>query len=157
MKDRTLTSAHAPTTAPMPMPGRLAVSYYSDLLKKRVDAPLSEVPTGAHVIATGTLTRVRYLDPINGRVTAILTGDDGHWAFVTFSANTVLRVKPLLVEGTRVLLVGHLTRDTPRFGAGIAVFNGVLHETPAADTAGDAVTYLAPVVAPVAGVKPAVA
>lgn len=109
---------------PTPMPGQLAVSYDSELLNCRVDDALTEAPTGAHVIATGTLTRVRHLDPIGGPVMAALTGADNHWAFVTIPAGTVDALAPLLIEGTRVLLVGHVTRNTPRFGAGITVYNG---------------------------------
>lgn len=112
------------TTLPTPMPGRLAVSYYSELLRTRVDDSLAEVPTGAHVIAAGVLTRVRHLDPAGGPVMAVLTDVEGNWAFVTIPADKVPAIAPLLLEGTRVLLVGHATRNTPRFGAGITVYNG---------------------------------
>jgi hypothetical protein len=109
-------------TTPTPMPGQLAVSYDSVLLNTRVDDKLNEAPTGVHVIAVGVLTRVRHLDPIGGPVMAALTGADGHWAFATFPAAIAADLAPLLYEGTRVLVVGEVTRNTPRFG--IKVYSG---------------------------------
>lgn len=117
MKDRTTPTLPARKT-PVPMPGRLAVDFHDDLLKAPARGRLDEQGAGTRVSATGTFTRVRYLDPHGGRVHAILTDADGDSALIDFPAATVALVSPLLAPGTRVTvrgLVTGATRSTPAF------------------------------------------
>jgi hypothetical protein len=123
MKDRTSPRNPAPEVAPIPMPGRLAVNYYDSLLKTQRTGPLAEQAPGSHVTATGTITAVRHLDPRGGRVHATLTDDQGDWALVDFSPETVRAIEPLLRSGARVTVVGLVVAGHGPVPVGIAGHN----------------------------------
>lgn len=92
---------------PIPMPGRLSVERFDELLRQVVSVPLAEVPAGAQIIATTTVSRVRHLDPGRfGRVMLTLTGDDGQWAFASVGPDVFDRFGALLLEGARVVVRG---------------------------------------------------
>lgn len=108
------------TTKPTPMPGHLPVEHFDRLLNTRTTVDLAETHDGTFVTATGTITKLRYLDPSPlGRVMAVLTDDDGHSAFVSFGPAAVREIQPLLAERTRVTVAGVVTRRTPGLPAGI--------------------------------------
>lgn len=107
MKDRTLTSTFAPTSAPAPMPGRLAVNYYDDLLRTRVSAPLDAVKDGTHVRAAGVITSVRHLDPRGGRVHAVLTDTTtGDTAVLSIGPDAMRLIAPIVAVGTPAFVAG---------------------------------------------------
>jgi len=105
---------------PVPMPGRLAVSYHRWDLKMDVDTTLDQVPTGSDITTTGTITGVRYLDPSRtGRTMIVLTGADGHHAHVSITPDTARRLHLVLTPGTRLTVRGTAARALPSQPAGI--------------------------------------
>lgn len=111
MQDRTQTLDVALATAPIPMPGRLPVEYYDDLLRARTTKTLTELRDDTHVTATGTITHVRHLDPRRpARVQVVLTDDTRNSALVEFDPDHSALVWPLLVAGTRITVAGIVTR-----------------------------------------------
>lgn len=108
---------------PVPMPGRLAVEHYDNLLKTRVTTALDQEKSDTPITATGTLTRVRFLDPRGGRAMAVLTDDDGNTATVTFAPEIVDQIRPLLAEGTRVTVGGLVGGPNGSQPAGITGYN----------------------------------
>jgi len=104
----------------IPMPGRLSVSYRDQYGWMEPKAPLDEVITGAHVTATGTVTRVRYVDTTTtGRVMIVLADDAGDSAHVTLNPDVVRMIQPVLHDGTRLRIRGTVTRTTTAQPAGI--------------------------------------
>lgn len=126
-KTNTINGAHQRVAA-LPMPGRLLVEHYDNLLRKRVAGPLSKETAGTPVSATGRITKIHHLDASPGRVNVVLVSDDGNSAIVTFAPEKVARIEPLLREGTRITLGGLVTRTMPTLPAGIEGFNAQLAE-----------------------------
>lgn len=111
MQDRTQTLDVALATAPIPMPGRLPVEYYDDLLRARTTTTLAELHDDTHVTAAGTITHVRHLDPRRpARVQIVLANDIRNSALVEFDPDHSALIWPLLVVGTRVTVAGIVTR-----------------------------------------------
>jgi hypothetical protein len=114
---RAIAGTSKPT--PTPMPGHLVVEHYDSLLKARVSEPLSDVAADTQISATGTITRVRHLDPGRfGRVMVVLSSDDGNSAMVSMGPDTVRMVNPLLIEGVRVTVYGTVARGHVAHRAG---------------------------------------
>lgn len=106
--------------APLPMPGRLAVSYHDRDLRIDVDTTLDAVKTGTVVTTAGTIANVRYLDPSRtGRVMIVLTGDDRNSAHISLGPDVVRQLAPALHAGTRLWVRGTVTRTIDSQPAGI--------------------------------------
>lgn len=106
---------------PVPMPGRLPVSFHDwELHRVFDDVPLANIATDTVVTATGTITHVRHLDGTTlGRTMIVLTDDDGNSAHVRLDADVVRQLLPVLVTGTRLIVRGPVTRTIPSQPAGI--------------------------------------
>ncbi|MGW2384431.1 hypothetical protein [Streptomyces sp. NPDC001658] len=106
------------STAPLPMPGGLAVDYYDWDLHLGFSVPLDEVSTGTLVTAAGTIAAVVRLT--GGRAMAVLTSADGNSAHVLLNADIVRMVTPALYRGNRMHVRGTVIRTTSSQLAGIA-------------------------------------
>jgi hypothetical protein len=106
-QDRTFSVSTSPSTAVVPMPGRLAVSYTNWDLRLTVDTTLDQAPADTVLTATGTITTVRFLDTTTaGRVNIVLTDDNGDSAHVSLNPDMVRMLQPVLVKGTRLTIRG---------------------------------------------------
>jgi len=120
MKDRTNTLSRAPHPVdtvhrvaarnPIPMPGRLPVSYYDWDLHLGFDPTLNEVATGTLVTATGTITSITRLS--GGRVMAVISSADQNSAYVLMNADVTRMVTPALNYGNRLHVRGIVTRTS---------------------------------------------
>jgi hypothetical protein len=89
------------------MPGRLAVSYTNWDLRLDVDTTLDQVSADTVVTATGTIAAVRFLDNTRlGRVSIVLTDDNGDSAHVSLNPDMARMLQPVLVKGTRLTIRG---------------------------------------------------
>ncbi|MBM9509950.1 hypothetical protein [Actinacidiphila acididurans] len=122
MTDRTETKPRRTTNnAPIPMPGRLAVDFYDNLLKAQKQGPLDQQRPGTAVTATGRITLVKPLD--SGRVHVVLTDTDKNSALIDFGPSAADKVWPLLKQGARLTVAGHVTGARPLVPAGIAGYD----------------------------------
>lgn len=121
-RTRRRTSTRTPVTqtlATIPMPGRLAVDYYDDLLRSPARGPLDERKDGTHVTATGMVTRVRHLDPQGGRLHVVLVDNYGDSALVDFGPDDADLYGTVLTEGAKVTVSGRVRAATTLTPAGI--------------------------------------
>ncbi|WP_331764864.1 hypothetical protein [Streptomyces sp. NBC_01238] len=128
MDQRSRITEHTAPTAPVPMPGRLPVSYYDRKLRMNFDVALDETKTDSTVTATGTITTVRYLDTTTlGRTMIVLTADNGENALVSLSPDVVGFCEPVLRVHARVTLHGltarHEGQPVSIEGLGVRVAN----------------------------------
>ncbi|MFD0509268.1 hypothetical protein ACFQ0G_53155 [Streptomyces chiangmaiensis] len=117
-------------TTPLPMPGRLAVSYRDWGLDM---TSLDQVATGTVVTTVGTISHVRYLDRQGvrravrtgdktslGRVMLVLVDGRGNSAHITLNADVVAMLHPVLYRGAKLSVRGLVTRTISSQPAGIA-------------------------------------
>jgi hypothetical protein len=105
------------------MPGRLVVDYYDNLLKCSARGRLDEQRTGTRVSATGTLTSVRFVGERLERAHALLTDTDGNSALITFAADAVAVIRPILAEQAQITVYGLAVAAADGLPAGIAGYN----------------------------------
>jgi hypothetical protein len=121
VRRRTITT---PAVKPVPMPGRLTVTYYNARLRADRDTVIAGLESGVRVSASGVITLVRYLAGDRSRAHVVLTGEDGQSALAVFDADALAGVQEDLLRcGTRVIVTGRVEAATSMTPASITAYS----------------------------------
>lgn len=101
----------------------IRVAYRDRAARRTLNTTIQNVPTDGLVNVTGTITKVRHHDGTCLGRTSIDLSHDGATVEVTFDADAMQTVEPVIRRGTTVTVYGLVVRTAAELPASVEGFN----------------------------------